>query len=99
MIPYSSRDNDVMFFTCDDIMLLGDDIMLTAELSGGLKESFSSTLEELNGTLQRQKDRISELTSDLGRLQRENEEFVESSIDLQMQVQKATSSRDTLQSS
>ena len=65
------------------------------ELSGALKDSFSTTLKELNTTLERQKVRITELTCDLGKLQGENEELVENSIELQLQVQRATASRDT----
>lgn len=66
-----------------------------AELSGGLKESFSSTFEEMNGTLQRQRDRIAELTCDIEKYKRENEELTENSIELQMQIQRTTTSRDT----
>ena len=49
----------------------------------------------MNGTLQRQRDRIAELTNDIEKYKSENEELTESSIELQMQVQRATTSRDS----
>ena len=49
----------------------------------------------MNGTLQRQRDRIAELTNDIEKYKSENEELTESSIELQMQVQRVTTSRDS----
>ena len=52
-------------------------------------------LEEMSCTLQRQKDRIAELISNIETYKSENEQLTENSIELQMQIQRATTSRDS----